>query len=408
MDLILHIGTEKAGSTSLQGWLDRNSDKLAQDGIVYSKSLLRPGNMGIYLYGLGGGSDDGFTVLGLTTDAEKRDAVEKFRREFLEEVAQARASGARLFVISDEHCHSRLKSPMTIQRVHDLLHPLFDTIAIWCFLRPQVDMCLSLVSTLAAGGIKVSRDLFQHFMQEQDYYFNYNKLLSNWAGIFGKERILPIPFKRNRDTVQYFVETLSLDLARFSRPARLNTPLDYRAIALSSAMEMPLHMPNGRPFRNGGFFIEYLPVREKLKISRDFAQQLQRNLAVSNGELTRDWDQITPDDLEPDPADYPEVGNLDNIANADEFGGYFRFVVQRFNALLWLKRSECNEALSRVEELTGNIRQALALSEEALTYAHWANQVASVRVEAIQRIVGMEERIAFLKGQTGEARHAAD
>jgi hypothetical protein len=146
-----------------------------------------------------------------------------------------------------------------------------------------------------------------------------------------------------------------------------------------------------------------------LKIDRAFAVQLQSNLAASNAEVSRQWDQITIDDLEPNLADYPEVGNLDNIANADEFGSYFRFVVERFNALLWLKRSECKEALSRVEELTGNIRGALALSDEALTYAHWANQVPSVRAEAIQRIVGMEERIAFLKGQTGEPiLHAAD
>ncbi len=174
-------------------------------------------------------------------------------------------------------------------------------------------------------------------------------------------------------------------------------------------MAMPIILPNGRPNRNAGFFIEYLPVREKLKIDRAFAVQLQSNLAASNAEVSRQWDQITIDDLEPNLADYPEVGNLDNIANADEFGSYFRFVVERFNALLWLKRSECKEALSRVEELTGNIRGALALSDEALTYAHWANQVPSVRAEAIQRIVGMEERIAFLKGQTGEPiLHAAD
>jgi hypothetical protein len=201
----------------LQGWLDKNSDKLARDGIVYCKSLLRPANVGFYLYGLGGGSDDGFGYVGATTDSEKLNAVEKFRRDFLEEVEQARASGARLFVISDEHCHSRLKSPTHIQRVRDLLHPLFDTIAVWCFLRPQVDMCLSLVSTLAAGGIKVSHDLFRHFMRPEDYYFNYNKLLSHWAKAFGKEHIIPIPFKRNPDTVRYFVESLSLDPAHFSQ-----------------------------------------------------------------------------------------------------------------------------------------------------------------------------------------------
>jgi hypothetical protein len=409
MDLILHIGTEKTGSSSLQWWLDENADRLAEDGIVYCKSLLRPANLGIYLYGLGGGSDDGFAVIGMTTDSEKTDVVEKFRRDFLAEVAQAKASGARSFVISDEHCHSRLQSLTSIQRVHDLLHPLFDNIVIWCFLRPQIDMCLSLVSTLAAGGIKVTRDLFRTFMVERDYYFNYNKLLSQWAKVFGKANVLPIPFKRNKDTVRYLIESLSLDPDGFSSPARVNAALDYRSIAISSAMAMPSHLPNGRPNRNGGFFIEYLPIREKLKIDRDFAIQLQKNFAASNSELIGTWHQITLDDLEPDPAVHPVVGNLDNIAKAEEFGGHFRFIVERFNALLWLKRSECNEALSRVEELTGNIRRALTLSEEALTYAHWANQVPSVRAEAIQRIVLMTERIAFLKRLIGESgRHAAD
>jgi hypothetical protein len=409
MDLILHIGTEKTGSSSLQWWLDQNADTLAQNGIVYCKSLLRPANLGIYLYGLGGGSDDGFAVIGMTTDAEKAAVVEKFRRDFLEEVAQAKASGARSFVISDEHCHSRLQSLTSIQRVHDLLRPFFDTISIWCFLRPQIDMCLSLVSTLAAGGVKVTRDLFESCMVERDYYFNYNRILAQWAAVFGKAAVLPIPFKRNKDTVRYLIESLSLDPDLFTAPGRVNAALDYRSIAISSAMAMPSHLPNGRPNRNGGFFIEYLPVREKLKIDRDFAIRLQSNFVASNGALIGTWHQITPDDLEPDPAAYPVVGNLDNIAKAEEFGGHFRFIVERFNALLWLKRSEYNEALSRIEELTGNLRRAVSLSEEALTYAHWANQVPSVRADAIQRIVGMTERITLLRRQINAAhRQAAD
>jgi hypothetical protein len=80
MDLIVHIGTEKTGSSSLQWWLDRNDETLARHGILYCKSLLRPANLGIYLYGLGGGSDDGFPYVGATTDAEKRAVVERFRR----------------------------------------------------------------------------------------------------------------------------------------------------------------------------------------------------------------------------------------------------------------------------------------------------------------------------------------
>jgi hypothetical protein len=409
MDLILHIGTEKTGSSSLQWWLDQNADALAENGIVYSKALLRPANLGIYLYGLGGGSDDGFAVIGMTTEAEKLAVVETFRRDFLAEVAQAKASGARYFVISDEHCHSRLQSLTSIQRVHDLLHPLFDNIVIWCFLRPQIDMCLSLVSTLASGGVKVTRALFESCMVERDYYFNYTRILAQWAKVFGKANVLPIPFKRNKDTVGYFLEKLSLDPDLFSAPGRVNAALDYRSIAISSAMAMPSHLPNGRPNRNGGFFIEYLPIREKLKIDRDFAIGLQKNFAASNAELIATWHQITPEDLEPDPAVHPVVGNLDNIAKAEEFGGHFRLIVERFNALLWLKRSEHNEALSRIEELTGNLRRALSLTEEALTFAHWANQVPSVRVEAIQRIVGMTDRITVLKRQIGEpGRHAAD
>lgn len=398
MDLVFHIGTEKAGSTSLQGWLDENAKKLSQEGIVYCKSLLRPNNIGIYLYGLGGGFDDGFAYLGATTDAAKSDVVEKFRRDFLEEVAEAKASGARIFVISNEHGHSRLKTLASIQRVHNLLRPLFENISIWCFLRPQIDMCVSLASTLAIGGIKITRNLFDVLMQDKDYYFNYNKILSNWAEVFGKENISPIPFKRNKNVVGYLLERLSLEPDKFSPPKRLNKALDYRAIALSSSMGLQLYRPDGHVNRNAGFFIEALPVVEKLKLDRDFASQLQRNFAASNAEVAKNWNGVALDDLEPDLDDYPITGNLDRMANADEFGGYFRFVVERFNALLWIKKSENKEAYSKVEEMRGNIRRALVLCEEALNDARWAHEVQSTRPEALKRIETLEQRISYLTG----------
>jgi hypothetical protein len=400
MDLIFHIGTEKAGSTSLQGWLDENTEKLSEHGIVYCKSLLRPNNMGIYLYGLGGGFDDGFAYLGATTDAAKSEVVEKFRRDFLEEVAAAKASGARTFVISNEHGHSRLKTLASIQRVHDLLRPLFENISIWCFLRPQIDMCVSFASTLAIGGIKITRDLFVLLMQDKDHYFNYNKVLSIWAEVFGKDNITPIPFKRNKNVVGYFLASLSLEPSKFSPPKRLNKALDYRAIALSSSMGLQFYRPDGNVNRNAGFFIEALPVKETLKLDRDFAAQLQRNFAESNAEVTGNWNGIMPDDLEPDLDEYPVIGNLDRISNAEEFGEYFRFVVERFNALLWIKKSENKEAYSKIEELKGNFQRALVLCQEALSNARWANEVQSTRLEAVQRITALEKRIAYLRSRT--------
>jgi len=399
MDLIFHIGTEKAGSTSIQSWLDDNSEKLRQDGIFYCRSLLRPNNLGVYLYGLGGGFDDGFAYLGAISDDEKSQAVEKFRRDFLAEVAEAKLFGAHTFVISNEHCHSRLKSLATIQRVHDLLRPLFDNIAIWCFLRPQIDVCVSLASTLAAGGIKITKDLFRSLMHENEYYFNYNKILFNWAQAFGKDNIKPISFKSNTNTVRYFLDSLSLNPDRFSRPKQLNTALDYRAIALSTAMAMEFYLPNGRVNRNSGFFIGDLPVNEKLTLDRSFAIELQGNFSASNAELVKSWHTITPEDLEPDVDKYPVTGNLDRISNAGEFGDYFRFVVERFNALLWLKTAEHKEAESKVEELKGNLKRSLGLCEEALSHAHCANEIKSVRGPAIIRIIGLQNRISELKSR---------
>lgn len=400
MDLIFHIGTEKAGSTSLQGWLEENSTKLSEDGIVYCRSLLRPNNLGAYLYALGGGFDDGFANLGATTEDAKSGAVETFKRDFLVEVAEAKASGARIFVISNEHCHSRLQTSQPIQRIHDLVRPLFKSIAIWCFLRPQIDMCISLASTLAAGGIKITRDLLKTFMREGDYYFNYSQILANWARVFGEDNIFPIPFKRNKNTVQYFLDSLSLEAGKFSRPKRLNSALDYRAIALSSAMDMPFYLPNGEVNRNSGFFIESLPVAEKLTLDRAFSAQLQRNFAASNADLTKNWSGITPDDLEPDLNEHPVVGNLDKICKAEEFGDYFRFVVERFNALLWIERSECKEAYSKIAEMRGDMLRALDLCQEALSNAKWANEVKSTRLKAHIRIDTLQQRIAHLKGQT--------
>jgi hypothetical protein len=162
---------------------------------------------------------------------------------------------------------------------------------------------------------------------------------------------------------------------------------------------MKFYLPNGEVNRNSGFFIERLPVEEKLTLGQDFAAQLQQNFAASNAELTNNWDRITPDDLWPDLSEYPVVGNLDRIANAEEFGEYFRFVVERFNAFLWIERSETKEACSKIEEMNENIRGALGLCEEALRNAKWANEVQSTRWKSQMRIDALEQRIAYLKSR---------
>jgi hypothetical protein len=148
--LVLHIGTEKTGTSTIQRFLHSNRDRLLADGWTYPRSLGEPDQRQLAALC----NDDAFVDAflrrrGLADSRLRSKARRTWSDAFAKELAGATTPN---MVISSEHLSSRLFTPTEMERVRQFLAPHFDRIDIVVLLRDPLDAALSLVSTQVQTG----------------------------------------------------------------------------------------------------------------------------------------------------------------------------------------------------------------------------------------------------------------
>ncbi len=176
---ILQIGTEKTGTTTLQGFLARNRERLQARGFRYPSFPGRLNHTGLAAYAMDDARRDPLRgAFGVHSDS----ALTEFRTRF-ERQAEAELAGPGITVFCSEHCHSRLTSPAEVRRLARLLGPHFDRIDVSIYLRRQDQVAVSLYSTrLKSGG--TGTDILPR-TDARDPYFNYDLSLAMWEEVFG-------------------------------------------------------------------------------------------------------------------------------------------------------------------------------------------------------------------------------
>jgi hypothetical protein len=392
MDLLLHIGCEKTGTTSVQNWLHAHDEALRARGIFYARSLGRPNNRRITFYGLEPGTpDDGLRRDGILTAEQHAEYQIRIAADLNAELEHASAAGCRTFVISNEHCHSRLKTEATVRKVHDLLAPWFPTMNVHCFLRPQIDLALSLASTYSRNGGVVSRQWLETETRANNPYYAFDDLLGRWARVFGRHNIFPIPFKRVPDSVEYFERLLNVtDLALPRRPGA-NTAIDYRVIALINGMAQGQDAPPDYQYVVR-LFLNELPVEQRLTLDRASAQRIQARFEEGNDATCRDWPTIEAADLSPVWEAYPETGNIDRLEMAHEVGPFVRRILDRMRLENALEKARRFAMTSEREMTKGRLDAALRATREGLGFAREAVTVPAYRKPIEPIIARLEHR----------------
>ncbi len=215
---ILQIGTEKTGTTTLQAFLAKNRDRLAERGIRYPRFPGEFNHTGLAAYAMDDARNDAIRGAFGVHDP---DAVTAFRTRF-EAEAEAELAGEGTFVFCNEHCHSRLRTQEEVQRLADLLIPHFDRIDVSVYLRRQDQVALSLYSTrLKSGG--TSTEILPR-VGAADPYFNYDSSLSLWEAAFGRTHVHVRLFDRSQlvggDVVADFLAAWGLGAPADYRPVR--------------------------------------------------------------------------------------------------------------------------------------------------------------------------------------------
>jgi hypothetical protein len=327
MRAILHIGTEKTGTTSLQAFMHHNRLDLLEQGVLYPENLGGINHRFVASYCLSlETSDESIRSMGLTSQSDMQEFYERVEAQLKAQVE--RNPNAAVCILSTEHLHSRLKSAEQITRVRTLLESIFDEIEVHVHLRPQVDVAVSLASTQSRVGGRVGRAFFDSMSASQIYY-NYDMLVSTWETVFGAERIFCLPFNAKPDFLGYIASRTGLDLTRLPRPARTNEALDVRVMAMVNAI-VDSQSAQRIDFR----VLDLLPVEEKLTLDEPNARRIQHRFEESNRVLIARRDDLQPGQLQPKWSRFSEHGNLELLEQPCPFGSSLADLVKHYNKVI--------------------------------------------------------------------------
>lgn len=194
MRLVLHIGTEKTATTTLQHFLYHNRAALAARGVALSDACGSPNNRRLAAYCQPETRfDNFFQTRGIRSLAEKQAFYAEFETAFKAEVADLQGDA---LILTSEHLHSRLIDRDCVQKLHDLVAPLFSEIRVICYFREQAAVAKSLYSTAIKGGKSESFASFLDGCTPDNHRYNYHSSFSIWADVFGADALVARVFDK--------------------------------------------------------------------------------------------------------------------------------------------------------------------------------------------------------------------
>lgn len=147
---IIHIGTLKTGSTSIQRLCASNRDVLLASGFAYSKAAGERSHRGLVAIAASPDVGDHFARLtGLGQD--QTEAVETLRATLAAELEMLPDS-VHTVIFSNEHCSQRIRTVEEATRLKHFMREFFSEIRILAYLRRQDEYMVSNYSTRLRHG----------------------------------------------------------------------------------------------------------------------------------------------------------------------------------------------------------------------------------------------------------------
>ncbi|MDU8926151.1 hypothetical protein RXV86_02010 [Alisedimentitalea sp. MJ-SS2] len=235
MKAVVHIGTAKTGTTSIQRFLNVNRQQLIDQGILYTR-YLKAG------------------TFGRAQPEYMRYALSKTRRLLKDQVAarhhrfhtleeldrmvegfddwlaeQASTPGCDSFVISSEQIWVHLRPEATMRALHDLMLRHFDDVTYVLYIRRQDKWLASMYSETLRNAMSHSFEAFLTKRGAPDYHHD----IRNLVDVLGRDRVEVRLFERDvmkgHDVVDDFCAVAGIDPTDLKRPERMNEALSLRA-----------------------------------------------------------------------------------------------------------------------------------------------------------------------------------
>lgn len=187
MKLILHIGTEKTGTTSLQRWLHQNQKSFSDQGVFLSDVIGQSNNRALpFCFLTNADNLPGRNHVRINKYKQKH--YPDFAQRFKAEVELANASHHTM-IISSEHFHRELCATEELENLKAVLSVLFEEVSIVCYFREQASLRESRYSTALAQSEGCSIEDYDRHVTAEDPYYNCFKSASIWSDVFGRDRV---------------------------------------------------------------------------------------------------------------------------------------------------------------------------------------------------------------------------
>jgi hypothetical protein len=189
MKCIVHIGTEKTGTKTIQEFLHINREALMRQGFAFAQSA---GPRNDERLALAAYSPDRIDFLRKQKGLASERRLEQHRHELFAELqAELREIGpGRTVLFSSELIQSRLRTDDELKRLKALLNSLgFTDICVLVYLRRPVDIATSLYSTAVTNGITDEPP-----PPEDEYFGNicdHRRTLLRFRAVFGDASVVP-------------------------------------------------------------------------------------------------------------------------------------------------------------------------------------------------------------------------
>lgn len=231
---VLHIGTEKTGTTAFQDWLYSNKRRLSRQGVALTHSGHAPNNRKLVTY-FAGTVDDFLVQRGVARADERERFFQGFEDEMAREI-QRKLRRHHTFLFTSEHFHSRLRSVAQIAALKRFLDQFFSAYRIVCYFREQSRLRASQYSTAMKGSVAKSLDDFRPNKILANHYFNYRDFFSKWETVFGRDSLYPRLF----GTAYFVGDQLCSDLFATVLPEVRINRLKPQMKTLNTSLSAPL------------------------------------------------------------------------------------------------------------------------------------------------------------------------
>lgn len=232
---ILHLGSEKTGTSSIQKYFGVHRDALLKEGFWYPRAFTNPGghvHLKLSTAALEGALKDGAPDVGA------------FRNEH----ARAMKAGAKAAVFSSEFFHSELRDAEAVGRLKTFLAQFFDSFLLVYYARRQDQMLASMHSTAVKGAWTADPNPLSVYKSKGHYYFDHFEVCNLWAGQFARENLICRVYERDKltggDIIDDFSNVIGLGVDTDRSRIASNESLSFETMSVLLLLNGSKHKDN--------------------------------------------------------------------------------------------------------------------------------------------------------------------